>query len=71
MSQQPNQCTQDNENEPLLPMPELSQRSCAQHPSQDQTQIASPRSFTFFSGPICFSHPNGFSTGHRLLRLIS
>jgi hypothetical protein len=26
---------------------------------------------SFFMGPICFSHPNGFSTSHRLLRLIS
>jgi len=33
--------------------------------------FASPRSFTFFRDPICFNHPNGFSTNQRLLKLIA
>jgi hypothetical protein len=45
--------------------------NAAQLNTNSQSTLASPRSFTFFSGPICFSHPNGFSTSQRLLRLIS
>jgi len=41
----------------------------AQLNTNNQSTFASPRSFTFFKGPICFSHPNGFSTNHRLLKL--
>jgi hypothetical protein len=43
----------------------------AQLNTNTQATLADPRSFTFFSGPICLSHPNGFSTNQRLLRLIS
>jgi len=43
----------------------------AQLNTNNQSTFASPRSFTFFTGPICFSHPNGFSTNHRLLKLIA
>ncbi len=39
--------------------------------ADNQSTFASPRSFTFFRGPICFSHPNGFSTSQRLLKLIA
>jgi hypothetical protein len=30
--------------------------------TNNQSTFASRQSFTFFKGPICFSHPNGFST---------
>ena len=43
----------------------------AQLNTNNQSTFASPRSFTFFNGPICFSHPNGFSTNQRLLKLIA
>src|SRR5687767_10508273 len=43
----------------------------AQLNTNSQSTLASPRSFTFFSGPICFNRPNGFSTSQRLLKLIS
>src|SRR5437899_11166927 len=43
----------------------------AQLNTNNQSTFSSPRSFTFFKGPICFSHPNGFSTNHRLLKLIA
>jgi hypothetical protein len=43
----------------------------AQLNTNNQSTFASPRSFTFFRGPICFSHPNGFSTNQRLLKLIA
>jgi hypothetical protein len=43
----------------------------AQLNTNNQSTFANPRSFTFFIGPICLSHPNGFSTNHRLLKLIS
>lgn len=35
-----------------------------------QSTFASTRTFTFLSGPACFSQPNGFSASHRLLKLI-
>jgi hypothetical protein len=43
----------------------------AQLNTNNQSTFASPRSFTFFIGPICFNHPNGFSTNQRLLKLIA
>jgi hypothetical protein len=43
----------------------------AQLNTNNQSTFASPRSFTFFRGPICFNHPNGFSTSQRLLKLIA
>jgi hypothetical protein len=43
----------------------------AQLNTNNQSTFASPRSFTFFSGPICFNHPNRFSTKQRLLKLIA
>lgn len=39
--------------------------------TNNQSTLASPGSFTFFSGSISLSHPNGFSTSQRLLRLIA
>jgi hypothetical protein len=38
---------------------------------EHQSTFARPRNFTFFKGPICFSHPKGFSTNQRLLKLIA
>ena len=43
----------------------------AQLNTNNQSTFARPRSFTFFKGPICFSHPKGFSTNQRLLKLIA
>src|SRR5205823_14473068 len=43
----------------------------AQLNTNNQSTFASPRSFTFFKGPICFSQPKGFSTNQRLLKLIA
>src|SRR5262249_2038958 len=34
--------------------------NAAQLNTNSQSTFASPRSFTFFSGPVCFNHPNGF-----------
>ena len=36
-----------------------------------QSTFGRPRSLTFFTGPVCFNQPNGFSTSQRLLKLIS
>src|SRR5467141_2934879 len=43
----------------------------AQLNTNNQSTFASPRSFTFFKGPLCFSHTDGASTNHRLLKLIA
>jgi hypothetical protein len=42
----------------------------AQLKTNSQSTLCSPRTFTWPSPAVCFSHPNGFSTSHRQLRLI-
>jgi hypothetical protein len=47
----------------------LIELKAAQVNTNNQSTFARPRSFTFFKGPICFSHSNGFSTYQRLVKL--
>jgi hypothetical protein len=45
-------------------------RLCAaQLKTNSQSTFSSPRSFTWRSGPVCFSHPKLFSISQRRLRL--
>ena len=49
----------------------LSRLCAAQLKTKTQSTLCKPRTFTYRTGPVSFSHPKLFSTSQRQLRLIA